>query len=430
MPRLATRLWSEPDFAAIDANFFPDFLANSLLPAPMECDHSLQTAATGWLRVPRGQVLCRDHDGRVDLTAELTLPALALPAGTCCADLEAELVNAIDNRIDACSADQHFSSELSGGIDSGIIVARAAKRWPGKFLGGIALHCDYHELRRERHFIELVASQACVPLTVIDIAQHLPFSDLSRVPAHDEPSISSIPWRLMQASLEAASALGSRVHLHGIGGDQVFVSAPSEYKSLNTGLRRLRFATPRLRRAIARQRRLITDHYFGGGQARFSERATMLYDGWTDRYVAPATGVRFESGYLSWQIIRLCEALRAREEYRRDIYKPVPRIVFRDDLPEAVRNRRGKVGFDGVYQRGLRQNLDDVAALVERYAGSLERLEVRPGILMEQLFHCARTGWDSTTTPVLAVLSWIAWQHGLVTAGLASDRQRPTQRSG
>jgi len=411
--RLTPKLWAEPEWDEINHNFFFYSIANSLLTAPVECDYLLETAANHWLRVPRGSIMILDIAGTVLKTSYLNIPIDTDIKNNSTADLESQLRDQLDEHLTKIIGNTNFTTEISGGIDSGIITSRAKRLFPNKFLGGVSVISDFYELRREKSFIEDIAKQADIPLSFINAGEHLPFSDLHNVPIHDEPSLSSIPWQLVATSLKTARALGAETHIHGIGGDQVFIPIPEGIIELLTAKPKIDFLNESCRKIVKTQINLVKSRYFNGTKPVFVDRGLLLYDGWADHYIAPNLNVRYEAGWIDANIIRLCEELRNQAPYPNNIFKPLPRNVFASDLPESVRERPGKIGFDGIYQRGLRQNFDTVCSLIEDQNIGLEKFGVKPKNILREIKNCARLGWDGSSNTILFVISWAAWANYL-----------------
>jgi asparagine synthetase B (glutamine-hydrolysing) len=416
--KISASLWDSSTPVPIHPEHFSDFLANNLLPAPIDCNHTVQAAAAGWLRVPRAAVLTVDMQGAIVRRDNFALPSLpgldAVPTEV----LEDRLRDAVDEHLtDVVGADP-ATCEVSGGIDSGIVAARARRLLGERLLAGISLISPYPELRREADFIEAVAQSCALPLRAVDLSESLPFRNLDQVPMHDEPNLTAIPWCLLEESLKASRHYGACVHLHGIGGDQMFLDPPGSFSALETCRRSFLFLEAHARRKVVRSVAAVRRHYFGRSGPSYFDRGLLIYDGWTDRYLAPRMGLRYEPGLVSWKILRLAEALRRRAGYPQDIAKPLPRVVFAADLPESVRIRRGKVGFDGVYQRGLRLHLGDVVALVERSASHLESYGARPDAVVRGIRRLASLGWNSQDTPLIAVVAWLSWKESLERKGV------------
>lgn len=414
-PEICTRLWSGPDWGTIALPFLRQFLAGCYLPAPLECDHRLTTAAEGWLRVPRASVV-EWRDGGLRIVSAIKLPALptenrSIPAA------EEALRAATDRRIANLCTESTATSDLSGGIDSGIISARAARLLGERYLGGVSLLTQYPELQREQEFVSAVCRHSNLSTAVLDVQAHLPFANLTTTPIHDEPSMSCLPWALFAASLGLARERGSRVHLHGIGGDQVFCALSPQFLTRFSLADGLNFIAWPARLDVRRHKAEMRRRYLDADPGCLSQ-GLLLYDGWIDRYVAPRIGVRHEGVFVDLHVLLSCLALRALNPYEADLPKMMPRRVFAADLPPEVLARRGKAGFDGVYQRGLRTHLAETTALIEGEAPLLAACGIKSKRLIAGLRQCAREGWGSAATPLFSALAWVTWAAGLRRAGV------------
>lgn len=407
-----TTLLPHLDPEHLDDGYFANFLANTILPAPSDVNHTSGTPAPGWHRVPRAAVLSVDlASGRVT-RCDANLPRKPATDTMPLEDRAQRLRDAVDAHLGRAIGGDSFACEVSGGIDSGIVFARSATLPGVAPRGGIAFLPPFPELRFEPDFVAQIASQVGVHVHAIDRSFYLPFARLRDVPAHDEPNLTVTSWALLATKLTAARDLGARVLLHGIGGDQIFMQAPGATRcpiaridSKITGL------SSRLRLAVLRRR--IAAEVNGWTGDRFVSRGTLLYDGWTDRYIAPKLGMRYEPGLLGLEILQAARSLQGVTPGRGLVPKPVPRFAFAQDLPAPVLARRGKVGFDGVFQRGLRRHLGEVMGLVEERSTALARLGIRPRAVITQLERAASIGWETDLSQAIGVVAWCAWLNAL-----------------
>jgi asparagine synthetase B (glutamine-hydrolysing) len=419
---LTTELWTVAEPARPMPEFLRHVLASAFLPAPTEPDHTLETASPSWLRTPRGAVLAW-RDGRARVLGRYGCPPGRTAPGLDQAVAADTVWAAIDERIRAVAAGRRFATELSGGIDSGIIAARSRALLPEQFAGGVTLVGPWHELRRERSFVDATIAHARTTTRFVDIEPHLPFSGLANVPVHDEPSLSVLAGSLLGAVFQTARELGVEVLCHGIGGDQVFADrAPSQFAALSGWRDGLDFADPHLRLDVRAARWYLRRLYFGGARCLRRSPAFLLHDGWYDRYLAPAMGLQYEGIFVDLQLLLACDAVRtARRPRAAQPPKAIARRAFAGALAPAVLARRGKAGFDGVYQRGLRRNIDEVCGLIDAEARSLADAGVNARRLIRRVRTCAARGWGSRDTPVFAALAWVAWMHALRREGRTAD---------
>jgi hypothetical protein len=409
---LDTTLLPHLDPENLDEGYFAHFLANAMLPAPFDVNHATGTPVPGWHRAPRAAVLSVDlASGRVT-RRDTALPQARGPETATPEDRAQRLRDAVDAHLGHSVDGEPFACEVSGGIDSGIVFARSAALPGAALRGGVAFSPPFPELRFEPDYVAQVAARVGVAVHAIDRSFHLPFARLRDVPAHDEPNLTVTSWALLAIKLAAARDLGARVLLHGIGGDQIFTQAPGARRCC---LARIdgKIARLPLRLRLAAIRRRVTAEVNGPTGDRFARRGTLLYDGWVDRYVAPRLGMRYEPGLLGLQVLQAARALQPVVPGRGHVPKPVPRFAFARDLPAPVLARRGKVGFDGVFQRGLRRHLGEVAGLIEERNTALARLGVRPQGVLGQLERAASIGWETDLSPAMAILAWCVWLNAL-----------------
>ena len=396
----------------LDDGYFANFLANTILPAPFDVNHSSGTPAPGWHRVPRAAVLSVDlASGRVS-RCDTDLPQQRVAETLLPEERAQRLHDAVDAHLGQAIGGDPFACEVSGGIDSGIVFARSAALHGAMLRGGVAFLPPFPELRFEPDYVAQIASQVGVDVHAIDRSFHLPFARLRDVPAHDEPNLTVTSWALLATKLTAARNLGARVLLHGIGGDQIFTQAPGARRcplaSIDGNITSLS-----LRLRLATIRRRVAAEVNGWTGDRFVSRGTLLYDGWVDRYVAPQLGMRYEPGLLELKVLQAARTLQGVTPIRGGVPKPVPRFAFARDLPAPVLARRGKVGFDGVFQRGLRRHLGEVTGLVEEQSTALAHQGIRPKAVIRQLERAASVGWETDLSQAIGVVAWCVWLHAL-----------------
>ncbi|MFJ2442373.1 MULTISPECIES: albusnodin/ikarugamycin family macrolactam cyclase [unclassified Streptomyces] len=130
-----------------------------------------------------------------------------------------------------------LSCDLSGGLDSTTIAVLAAAALPGsRRLDAITIHPKGDESGADLHYARLAADahrrrirHYLLPLT----AEHLPYTEITAVPATGEPAPSTLTRARLVGQLDwMRQRLGSRTHLTGDGGDSVLFQPPAHLADL------------------------------------------------------------------------------------------------------------------------------------------------------------------------------------------------------
>lgn len=125
-----------------------------------------------------------------------------------------KVVGAFFSRYDG----QHIGVQLSGGVDSSLIIGFL--RACGISYSLVGLSTERYEFRTER-FVQLKLANECGHAELIDYEDCLPFSGLENVVAHAFPDMSSINFASDSAMATACNRLGIDVLLTGSGGDVI-----------------------------------------------------------------------------------------------------------------------------------------------------------------------------------------------------------------
>ncbi|MFE5677336.1 albusnodin/ikarugamycin family macrolactam cyclase [Streptomyces erythrochromogenes] len=132
-------------------------------------------------------------------------------------------------------ADPALSSDLSGGLDSTTLSVLASRAMLNP-INGVTIHpqdvLDGADLRYARLAAE--ASQGRIRHRLLALGdEHRPYTGLADVPVTDEPAPSTITQARLRAQLRwMHTALGTRTHLTGDGGDSVLFQPPARLADL------------------------------------------------------------------------------------------------------------------------------------------------------------------------------------------------------
>ncbi|MFJ4967152.1 asparagine synthase-related protein [Streptomyces sp. NPDC088729] len=214
-------------------------------------------------RVPPGQALVLT-EGRL-LGTEVVAPGSSthsLQEGA--AELAGRLSIAVERRVDRHAS---VSSDLSGGVDSGIVTSLAAAR---RSVLAVTytdpVLADQDDVRFARRIAADVDAirHATIDGRRVGVGHFDGLGDTSQLPLTDAPSLTLGLLAIKWAQLAPAIASGSRLHLTGRGGDNVLDATPMSLVDLaltgsrRTAVRRL-FAYARNRTAPAHS--VLTEAY-------------------------------------------------------------------------------------------------------------------------------------------------------------------------
>ncbi|MBB5789877.1 albusnodin/ikarugamycin family macrolactam cyclase [Jiangella mangrovi] len=358
------------------------------------------------------------------------------------------------------------STDLSGGLDSTTLAVLAARRQPvtavtvhpvGMNRGG-----DLDYARRTAaevanlHHLELPLSDA-----------HLPYSNISGIPATDEPAPSTTTWSRLSAELDVLRAADVVCHLTGDGGDTLFAAPPVYLTDLlragrllrvahhAQGWARLRHTSPwaGLRDAVSGNAAALAGLSQATGLTREAQdRVSALLGAApkhglgradefliddvrhtartarTEAQLADTFGIALENPYLDARLLEAVLTIPVRHRASPHRYKPMLSDAATGLVPDRVRLRGAKGTFAADHHRGLRQNLRQFLDLADgELAG---RGLIRPSWVRRQLNQAAfglEVAW-SRIAPVIAAEIWLrsvqrdeptAWVYSAASEGVA-----------
>ncbi len=297
--------------------------------------------------------------------------------------------------------------EVSGGFDSTLAAAPSAE---GTRAGmhGISVHYPFYEFRFERALQRATAAAFGIPRVELNGTSMYPYTP-AEVPARfDAPSVFVTGIRHAElAGRHAASLSAQRLYM-GHGGDQtfatdllageVFVTNPPAPHAFSAGAWRVvRQALDDMRRSAWRDRRL----------------GTFVYDAAQDVWVKETFGVTVRTPFTDLALFRAALAWSAWCRAHGAVPdKSILAEAAPDLIPAAVRQRRGKVAYDGVWMRAYRAHADHIAATFESVRDVLAHI----GVDVDWLQRRARDlgAWqaksDREVLAVYAIAYWLgAW---------------------
>lgn len=403
----------DPD--AVDRNAFAAYLASAAGPVSGDLTFTTRTvaSASGWTRCLRATVTQLDLNTGKTRVARAALRLDEALARLSDDDLAHAMREAVAAHLRRRMPDGPSAVELSGGIDSSIIAATLARLEPAHAHVGIGVTYPYYEFRQEPRYMQDMAGKAAIEHVALDGRDRLLF-DPAPTPGliTSEPSLVLMGHAYKSLVIDAAVRTGTQVLFNGHGGDQLFAMSPYTRESL---VRRLdfRLLEPALRAHVQGQIEAYRDdlerrdelgqrHYFAG---------LLLYDGWMEDF-ARGTGLRCEPGLLSLRTLQLSWEMFRRPHLRDAgiLRKRFARQAFSRDLPASILTRRWKVGYDGLYRRGLHRNAARLGALVDKQAGHLRAMGVRVERCLEMLERVRDMRFDDVELlyPLLCYALWRA----------------------
>ncbi len=400
---------------AIDPTAFAAYVASAAGPVSGDLTFTARTVASsaGWMRCVRAAVT------RIDLaTGEALVNRACLQPDEDLArlsddDLAHAMREAVATHLGRRMPQGTGAVELSGGIDSSIIAATLARLDPGASHIGIGVTYPYYEFRHEPHYMQDMARKARIAHVSLDGRDRLLFDPaLTPGMGTSEPSLVLMGHAYKSLVIDAAVRADAQVLFNGHGGDQLFAMSPYtseslvralDFRLLETGLRtQVQGQLEAYRDDLERRDALGQRHYFAG---------LLLYDGWMEDF-ARGTGLRCEPGLLSLRTLQLSWEMFRRPQWLDAgiLRKRFARHAFSADLPESILARRWKVGYDGLYRRGLYRNAARLASLVAKQSDHLRSMGVRVERCLDMLERVREMHFDDVELlyPLLCYALWRA----------------------
>ena len=324
------------------------FLAHSAIFGVNEVRITSYSIMDAWTGIAdQTQVTIRPDVVDVAASSYDTIWSRYRPSGDRISELRRNCREAAEKYIHWLARIGSLSSEVSGGIDSGIVTMLASQT--NNFQGSVTVPYPFREFAREREYRRYVTKDLSAPISELNWQQCLPFSQFESVIT--EPILAAGSLGFFQNSLEASRLLGASIHLTGHGGDRLFRINPEGDTP-----------DPRLDLMPAWISKNFRDELYGSIHSIFhtlSEQKQEACGSWRPGlFHAGPTGQAFHSNiYISGLISpALLYAMRDMwSEYRPNksqVQKPLAVEIFGDLLPTAVFTRSGKVDHIGTVVRG------------------------------------------------------------------------------
>lgn len=282
-----------------------------------------------------------------------------------------DLIAAVEKLFDRFEG-RHIGVQLSGGLDSSIIIALLKRS--GRRFSLVGMTTERYEFRTERHIQHLLAEWGDNTI-LIDFDAHLPFSDLNEIPAHQVPDISCLTVTSNNAMASACEKLGIDVLFTGNGGDNVFAeSMPTE-------------------------------------PDRCPWMPQLFADGWLDDLVYAPSGVQVVPFYADPGILNALYNLRCGHD--EDTTKRWSRHYFKDYLPRELVDYTYCADFWGLYVDGFQNALPTVRKLFENAYDLIAHPGFAPTALDALLRQDLLTTEKSTYQRIESHISTAVWLNSL-----------------
>ena len=279
--------------------------------------------------------------------------------------------------------------EFSGGIDS--TVATLGARMHDVTVRGISVHFPFYEFRYEDGIQQAAAEALQVRRHVLDGTAMHSFTPPAHWPRLDEPAtiVMAVHRNQTIAGIAAGAAI-DRIYV-GEGGDELFAEDMLEPLPVMAALPRELFSG-RAWGVIERTRQCA----LAQPSLRNRSRMISIYDARLDVTMKEAYGTATRSPFTDLAMARcgLQWAMLTRE-LGEPHSKRILAEAFAQDMPDAVRDRRGKVCWDGVFARAYATHEETILAVFDRNRRVLGHLGIDVRWLTRRVGELAR--WERTT---------------------------------
>lgn len=297
--------------------------------------------------------------------------------------------------------------EVSGGFDSSLAAAPAADGSRAA-MHGISVHYPYYEFRFERLLQQATADSFGIARVEVDGTSMYPYSPAEAPARFDAPSVFVTGIRHAEIVARHAASLSAQRLYMGHGGDQTFATdllAP-EVLVTNPPARH-----PFSAHAWRVVRQALDDTRTSAWRDRWL--GTFVYDAAQDVWVKETFGATVRTPFTDLAVFRAALAWSVWCRAHGTVPdKSILAEAAPDLIPASVRQRRGKVPYDGVWMRAYRAQADHIATAFEGVRDVLAHI----GVDVNWLQRRARDlgAWqaksDREVLAIYAIAHWLgAW---------------------
>jgi asparagine synthetase B (glutamine-hydrolysing) len=382
-------------------------LSAALLGGTYAPNASLATPVSGWLRLRRGFVTTLQPDGEATRERPIEIAPLTHDGDADPAFLETSLRAAFDDFTALQARVRRSILELSGGIDSTLAGATALGK--GQQMLGLSVEFPYYEFRFEREAQQAVARCLQIERRALDGTSLFPYAPVAESSRFDEPTLFTTGVAHAAAVARQAAEHGAEVIYMGHGGDSVFCNNLDLPEDVPGRVERDAFTSDGWQRL---------GQVLGPLQGELWRRRTsgcFVQDAQQDVWVREAFGVTVRTPFTDRAVFRCGRSWsRACAVAGQKPDKTILMRAFADLLPAAVSGRRGKVPYDGVWQRAYARHGDHIAGTLDCSASLLREVGLSPRWLVNRVRTLAAgnplSGRDVMAAYVLA--TWLqSWDY-------------------
>jgi len=407
---------------SLDMDALVSHWGNSLAAGSFEVHRSLQSINKNWYTVPNGHTVSI----RVEPSGPFQAPKSASPFDNLwngfSPSTESPTVKAekalvcLRRSIERLTVAGNLCSEISGGIDSGIIASLANRHLSERFIGGVSSEYPFFEFEREKRFRADLYRHIDTRKIVVDWDVSMPFVRSHQVPAHDEPTIDATNWSIFDASCKSARDNGAAVLLTGNGGDRLFRQNPYSGRDLTiTDERRPEWFPNRLYDECIDEAKSVHRHLYAATSSGIvGEWNGAMFEAGLTRYFGAlgAHPILYRSGYLDRSFIRAIADLWSGYPHRpQTMQKPLAHMIFSKYLPDSVWYRPGKVNHVGITYRGMRAARETLIGMANDGKALFDAIGIPYKAFLTALSD-AGAGRDCANTFITLVASLLMWASG------------------
>lgn len=457
--KVSTHLRAVCDSTDLSEDYLGEYLASS---GPVTEQATPNTVYRNAERVVAGTVRCWSF-ALEERVLEIGRPSVEAPSH----NLD-ELASAFKEKLADSIAQRsqgRLGCQLSAGLDSTSVAALAsrASSWHESPIVATSLVYDRGELEQESPLIRLMARSHHLRLRKIDMRQCLDFeSSLEHYPVHDEPYPGLLRHGMSKAMIQACDEEGVQSLLTGSGGDEALDCNLDVMADLLSAFRIVRlyrelrrwsqvqnrslpaifgrhalwpllakpasrlgwrvkplaawnipeWITPACKESLELRRRTarrVTEHFqspFAHSRDRLA-RLTATGD-WTRWHLAAPLGLNCSHPFRDSRVMDFCAQIPLR--FKNDSpRKLVLRQAMKNILPDSIRLRKRKVGFNEPFWLGLRRALPKLEEMV-RYASLPAVVEINRDKALLQLQRAAHGAVSAQAmSRLMSLVSLMLW---------------------
>ncbi|MFT2017374.1 albusnodin/ikarugamycin family macrolactam cyclase [Streptomyces sp. 796.1] len=445
-------VWGSSSFALsalvggrVDLAWLAAYLRDKHSPAPG------RSAWTGVTPVPPGHMLTLGAE-----TGPSAVPWWS-PARRSSHEASTALRRALSEGIRVRVEGVPATADLAG-MDSTTVTLLATQYGP---ITGVTLHPAGITSGGDMQYAQALSAPGLTHEPFPLSTQHLPFTVADvPLPVTDEPAPSTAVWSMFSDQLGTMVTAGSRSHLTGDGGDNLFSPAPAHLANLARRghwarmlgdamhWARLRRQSPRplIAAALRGNALRIGRPDFGhpkwltasvpemsaptgsdAAKALVAELRVVARSAYAEIQLADACGLALHNPYFDGAVLDAVVSAPIEQRYSACQYKPMLADTFADLLPDAHRARAAKGLMVGDFHLGIRRNLRRVLGLAD---GRLAALGIVDPVPLRATVHAAALGAETIWPPLLSVLAAEAWLEAIEhTPGVEWTQTAPSPAS-